>query len=91
VAGGLIGALTEAGVDREDAEVYAEGVRRGGTLVAVRTEEANLGRVQEVFDRFGGTEASARRAQYRESGWSRFDEDAEPFTREQIARERSLY
>jgi len=91
VAGGLIGALTEAGVDREDAEVYAEGVRRGGTLVAVRTDESNLDRVRQVFDRFGGTDASARRAQYRESGWSRFDESADPFTREQIERERSLY
>ncbi len=91
VAGGLIGALTEAGVDREDAEVYAEGVRRGGTLVAVRTDESNLSRVQQVFDRLGGADASARRAQYREAGWTRFDENAEPFTRDQIERERSLY
>jgi hypothetical protein len=31
--GGLVGALTEAGVSKEDAPLYAEGVRRGGTLV----------------------------------------------------------
>src|SRR5215211_7590340 len=31
--GGVIGALTQAGVSEEDAHVYAEGVRRGGTLV----------------------------------------------------------
>src|SRR3954471_3671816 len=30
-AGGIIGALTQAGVSDEDAQVYAEGVRRGGT------------------------------------------------------------
>jgi hypothetical protein len=31
--GGIIGALTQAGVNKEEAHVYAEGVRRGGTLV----------------------------------------------------------
>src|SRR5579864_5142656 len=33
VVGGIIGALTQAGVSEDDAHVYAEGVRRGGTLV----------------------------------------------------------
>ena len=28
-AGGIIGSLTRAGVDEDDAHVYAEGVRRG--------------------------------------------------------------
>jgi hypothetical protein len=32
--GGLIGGLTGAGVSEDDAHVYAEGVRRGGSLVA---------------------------------------------------------
>src|SRR6478672_10513996 len=32
VTGGILGALTEMGVSNEDAHVYAEGVRRGGTL-----------------------------------------------------------
>jgi len=34
VTGGLLGALTNAGISEEDAQVYVEGVRRGGTLVA---------------------------------------------------------
>ena len=41
VAGGILGALTEAGVSEEDAQVYAEGVRRGGTLLTVRVPEAD--------------------------------------------------
>ena len=91
VAGGLIGALTEAGVSKEDAEVYAEGVRRGGAMVAVRTDEADAGRVQQVFDRYGGADASTRGQMYRQSGWSRFDESAPELSREEIERERSLY
>ena len=38
--GGLIGALTQSGVSEEDANVYAEGVRRGGTLVTARVPDA---------------------------------------------------
>ena len=39
--GGVVGALTEAGVSREDADSYAEGVRRGGTLVSARVADAD--------------------------------------------------
>lgn len=37
--GGIVGALTEHGVSEEHAHVYAEGVRRGGTLVTARGDE----------------------------------------------------
>jgi hypothetical protein len=37
--GGIVGALTEAGVSKDDASLYAEGVRRGGTLVSARVPE----------------------------------------------------
>ena len=39
-AGGLIGGLTEWGMSEEEAHGYAEGVRRGGTLVTARVEDA---------------------------------------------------
>ena len=35
-AGGVVGALIQAGVSENDAAGYAEGVRRGGTLVTIR-------------------------------------------------------
>src|SRR3954467_10988658 len=38
-AGGLIGTLTNSGVPHEHAQVYAEGIRRGGAVVAVRTDD----------------------------------------------------
>ena len=44
-AGGLLGALTGAGVGEEESHVYAEGVRRGGSLVSVRVPD---GREAEV-------------------------------------------
>ena len=39
VAGGLIGTFTESGVDSDEAHVYAEGVRRGGSVVVARVDE----------------------------------------------------
>ena len=36
-SGGILGALLKAGVTEDDAHVYAEGIRRGGTLVTEQT------------------------------------------------------
>ena len=91
VAGGLIGALTEAGVSDDDAQVYAEGVRRGGALVAVRTEDADASRIQKALDSVGGSDADSRRKLYREAGWSRFNETDQPYSQAQIEQERRLY
>src|ERR1700761_2817739 len=40
--GGIVGALTEAGVSKDEAPLYAEGVRRGGTLVSARVADADM-------------------------------------------------
>ena len=37
--GGLVADLTLRGVPADDAHAYAEGVRRGGAIVCVRTDE----------------------------------------------------
>ena len=89
-AGGVIGALTDAGVDEEDAHVYAEGVRRGGTLVTVRADEDVASRADAILDR-SGVAASVRRDAYKEAGWSTFDEARAPLTKEEIEAERSRY
>jgi hypothetical protein len=89
-AGGLIGALTQAGVREEDAHVYAEGVRRGGTLVSVRVPDSDRARVETLLDR-SAVDISARSSAWRRSGWSRFDENADPYTPDEIRRERGQY
>jgi hypothetical protein len=50
--GGIVGALVGAGVSEKDAHVYSESVRRGGTLVSVRTKDADAARVQAILDRY---------------------------------------
>jgi hypothetical protein len=34
--GGVIGALTQAGVGKDEADIYAESLRRGGAVVSAR-------------------------------------------------------
>jgi hypothetical protein len=87
-AGGIIGALANVGVPERDAEYYAEGVRRGGTLVTVSAEDRDADRAAEVMRRHGAADIDERVEHWRSSGWSRFDEKADPMTEEEIARER---
>jgi hypothetical protein len=50
-AGGLVGSLKSAGVPEQDANIYAEGVRRGGTLVAARVADAQAPSAREILQR----------------------------------------
>lgn len=89
--GGLIGALTDDGETEEDAHVYAEGVRRGGTLVSVRAEDDRADDVVRTLEHHGGVIARTRGEAYRAQGWERFDPKAEPYDQDRISAERARY
>ena len=88
--GGLIGALTEAGVSEEDAHTYAEGVRRGGTLVTARVPESDRARFESILDQ-SCVDIRNRRAMWQKSGWQKFDPQSQPYGVEEVRRERELY
>jgi hypothetical protein len=88
--GGIIGALTEAGVSKDDAETYAEGVRRGGTLVTARVAENDRARLDAILDR-SAVNIQNRRIAWQKSGWKSYDRAAAPYTADQVRKERSLY
>jgi hypothetical protein len=67
-------------VSETDAHVYAEGVRRGGTLVTVRAEEGQAVMVEQAFAKHSTVDISTRADEYRRGGWSRFDESAPAYT-----------
>ena len=89
-AGGLLGALKEAGHSDEEANVYSEGVRRGGTLVSVKASDDDAVRIEQILDR-GGVNAVNRGEAYRQAGWTGFDQSAQPYTADEVYRERELY
>lgn len=91
VAGGVIGALVGAGVPEDEANMYAEGVRRGGTLVMVRSSDDMAGRAKDIMDHHDAIDIKTRSAQWRENKWSRFDESGQPYTDEQMRAERETW
>lgn len=86
-AGGIVGALTQAGVSEEEAAVYLEGVRRGGTLLSARVPEGDRARYEAILDR-SAVDISDRREVYRKAGWRGYDPEAVALTADQIRRER---
>jgi hypothetical protein len=46
--GGIIGALTQTGVSKEEADVYAEGLRRGGAVVSARVPDVDAPQLQAI-------------------------------------------
>ena len=75
-SGGLLGSLVGAGVSETDAHVYAEGVRRGGTLVTVKVADGQSAVVERILDTHSPVDTAVRGDTYRAEGWSRFDEGA---------------
>jgi hypothetical protein len=90
-AGGLLGALANAGVPEEEAHVYAEGVRRGGTLVSGRAADDRADSIAAILRHADGVDIDARKANYIAEGWRGFDEDAPAYSEEQIRDYRSVY
>ena len=69
VIGGLVGALTHVGVPAEDAAHYNEGVRRGGTLLAVKAPDDMAYKVADILGADGAVDIDERAAQYKTQGF----------------------
>jgi uncharacterized membrane protein len=91
VVGGLIGALTDYGVSEEDAHLYSEAVRRGSSLVTVRTDDARATKAEAILDANKPVSTRERREAYASAGWSKYDPSAKGFTAEEIRLERERY
>jgi hypothetical protein len=94
VAGGatgeVVGALTQAGVSEEEAPLYAEGVRRGGTMVSARLPDGDRARYEAILDQ-SAVNLRDRSAAWQKSGWKSYDPAAQPYGADEVRRERQLY
>jgi hypothetical protein len=86
--GGIVGSLTGAGVPEQDAHVYAEGVRRGGSLVTAKVADDRVAEARSILNAHKSVDITSRRGAYQQSGWSSFDEQARAYTPDQVAAER---
>ncbi len=73
LTGGLVGALMEKGISEDESHVYAENVKRGGSIVSVSADNTLVDRAEEIMDGFNPINSSASGAEYRRDGWSKFD------------------
>ncbi|CCV05641.1 conserved hypothetical protein [Mesorhizobium metallidurans STM 2683] len=87
-AGGIIGALTDSGVSEGDAHVYAESVRRGGTLVTAKVDDELVASAEQILSQSRSVDLAERRRDYEAGGWTGFDPDAEAYTPDEIERDR---
>ncbi|WP_409189726.1 hypothetical protein [Bradyrhizobium sp. RDM4] len=88
--GGVVGAMTQAGVSDEEAPLYAEGVRRGGTLVSARVPDADRARYEAILNQ-SAVNLRDRSAAWQKAGWKSYDPSAQPYGAEEVRRERQLY
>ncbi|WP_192361515.1 hypothetical protein [Mesorhizobium mediterraneum] len=88
-AGGIIGALTDSGVPESDAHVYAEGIRRGGTLVTAKVADELVPSVEQILSQSRSVDVAERRRDYEAGGWTGFDTEAEDYTPDEIELERA--
>jgi hypothetical protein len=88
--GGLVGALTEAGVSKDEAPLYAEGVRRGGTLVSARVPDKDRTRLDVILNQ-SAVNLRDRSAAWQKTGWKSYDPAAKPYGADEVRKERQLY
>jgi uncharacterized protein (TIGR02271 family) len=72
-SGSLMDALENAGVPSSDAHAYAEGVRRGGSLVAVKCDDDEVDRVIDILDDDGVLDLDEQQTSWRSEGWQGHD------------------
>src|ERR1700761_426171 len=72
VAGGIVGALVESGTSKENAELYAEALRRGGAIVTAKVSDSDEAKYAGIMDK-SAFDIAARESDYRKSGWTGYD------------------
>jgi hypothetical protein len=73
--GGILGAMTTLNIPREDAEVFAEGVRRGGILVIVDASQEQEAGARRILEETGAVDVNTLRQELQASDWSRWEHD----------------
>jgi len=77
--GGLVAGLVKTHhMDADDAELYAEGVRRGETLLTVQIEDSEVSRTRDLLNQYNPTDVHGEATSWRSEGWSKFDETKTP-------------
>lgn len=73
LTGGVAGALIKSGVPEDKAPYYAEGIRRGATLISLETSDTL--RAEDIMNRHGSVNIHERIDLWRQTGWKGFGDE----------------
>lgn len=91
VTGGLVAKLVDLGLSDEEANFYAELLRRGGAVVVIAVPEDKLEVVQSIVKRHQPVEMEHTIELWRQDDWQEFDEERDPYTHDEIKNVRDTY
>lgn len=92
MAGGtLVGALAGLGIPEGETHIYAEGIRRGATLVTASVEEIQRTQVEQIFAMAGAVNISERAIAYRQGGFTEYDPALPIYSPDEAVVERNRY
>jgi uncharacterized protein (TIGR02271 family) len=89
--GGIVASLVDFGIPEEEANIYAENVRRGGTLVAVEVDDNRVGEAQNIMNRYSPIDIEESGRTFRSSGWNEFDANTTDYSPSTTATTGSMY
>ena len=88
---GVRDTLGQYGVEGGEADFYAEAVRRGGSLVIVRTHDNDSEKAVDLMARHNPVRYEDRMNAYKQEGFKGYDRASKPFTGEQRLTETQRY
>ena len=87
----MVDKLTDHGVPDKHAHYYTEGVRRGGSLVRVATDEDHYQEALRIMKAHGAVDINKRASYYQKGGFDRYDEKAPQYTEQETRADRERY
>ena len=83
--------LSRHGIPEEEADFYAEGVRRGGSLVIARVHDDDAQTAADIMARYSPVQYENRLADYKKRGYTGHEVGSKPYTEAEIREERERY
>jgi hypothetical protein len=92
ISGGVAASFIHLGISDDEAEYYAEAIRRGNAVVTVTAKDQNQAAlISDILRRYQPINLKRRADEWRRKGWQGFDPNAEPYTNDDLTKERETY
>jgi len=92
ISGGVAASFIHLGISDDEADYYAEAIRRGNAVVTVSAKDENqASQITNILRRYQPINLKRRADQWREKGWQGFDPKGETYSTEDLKTEQESY